>query len=350
MRFAAQRSRAMKLPSIGIRLHGGLTPSACVQLATAAEQARFSAVWFAENAFARGMLPAAAACALATSRLQIGAGVFNPYNRHPALMAMEIGALDELSGGRATLSIGAGILSAAEKMGANTAKPLAAVRDAVTIVRRLLAGEEVDYAGSAFSARRIKLDYPARPDIPILVAGRGERMVTLAGELGDGVIVSNMCSVAFASRIAQLMSAARQKAGRPGMGRVVQYLPCAVHEDAHEAIAAGKHAIAEMLPGFWRLAEQLGSAKDALLAGTEISEQEFSASAKRLREGEDPTKVLDERYTAAFSLVGTPEQFLQGASRYAASGVTELALTFSGPRGNESIAAVGHAIQALSAG
>ena len=100
------------LPRISIRVDGSMHPRECVDLAIAADAAGLAGVWFAENAFARGILPAAAACAAATRRVRINAGVFNPYSRHPAMMAMEIGALDELSNGRASLSIGAGIMSA----------------------------------------------------------------------------------------------------------------------------------------------------------------------------------------------------------------------------------------------
>jgi 5,10-methylenetetrahydromethanopterin reductase len=57
-----------KLPRIGIRLHGSLTARDCVELAIAADRSGFATAWFAENAFARGVLPAAAACAVATNR------------------------------------------------------------------------------------------------------------------------------------------------------------------------------------------------------------------------------------------------------------------------------------------
>ena len=66
-------------------------------------------MWFAENAFARGAMSALAASALATSTIRLGVGVFNPFNRHPTLIAMEMAALDELSDGRVVLGIGSGI-------------------------------------------------------------------------------------------------------------------------------------------------------------------------------------------------------------------------------------------------
>src|ERR671931_554612 len=126
------------LPKLSIRLHGGLDPRCCIELAKIADARGFDTVWLAENPFNRGVLPAASACAAATSRVRIGIGVFNPYNRHPTLIAMEIGALDELAQGRARLGIGSGIAASTDRMGLSTDRPLAAVRDAITIVRAML--------------------------------------------------------------------------------------------------------------------------------------------------------------------------------------------------------------------
>ena len=107
--------------------------------------------------------------------------MFNPYNRHPTLIAMEIGALDELAQGRARLGIGSGIAAATERMGLSTDRPLAAVRDAITIVRAMLAGEEVNYTGRVFSAHKVKLEYrPLRPDMPLLMAAGASRRLRSA--------------------------------------------------------------------------------------------------------------------------------------------------------------------------
>ena len=118
------------MPKLSVRLSGGVDPRRAIDLAAIADANGYESVWFAENAFNRGVLPAASACAAATSRVGIGIGVLNPYNRHPTLIAMEIGALDELAQGRARLGIGSGIASATERMGLSTERPLAAVRDA----------------------------------------------------------------------------------------------------------------------------------------------------------------------------------------------------------------------------
>ena len=129
------------LPRLSVRLHG-LAPKSCVSLACTAEAHGYASVWFAENPSDRGLLPAASACAAATSRIRIGIGIVNPYTRHPTLIAMEFGALDELAEGRALLGIGSGIGAQIERLGYRY-RPLAAMQDAIRIVRALLAGDTV---------------------------------------------------------------------------------------------------------------------------------------------------------------------------------------------------------------
>ncbi len=326
-----------------MRLHGGIEPRHCVEQARAAETAGLAGVWFAENPFSRGILPAAAACVVATKKLQIGAGVFNPYNRHPTLIAMEIGALDELSGGRVRLGIGSGIGHAVERMGFGHDRPLTTLREAIVIVRALLRGDEVDHAGKVFNVERVKLDYRARADIPIFMAGRGERSLQACGELADGLIVSNMCTRAFVAEAVQVLDAAARAAGRAVTPAVVQYLPCAASDDRDKARAAAKRAVGELLPAFWALGQKLPAAKTALLEGSGISAAEFATAVARLQAGE-PAEVLDERYVAAFSMAGNAAECRAQAAAYAAAGVTELALTFTGADAAAQMAYVARAL------
>jgi 5,10-methylenetetrahydromethanopterin reductase len=331
------------LPKISIRLDGAMRPSECVALATAAEAAGFAAIWFAENAFARGIVPAAAACAVATRTIQINAGVFNPYTRHPAMIAMETGALDELSNGRAGLGLGAGIAAATKRLGLDADKPLPALRDALTIIRGLLKGESVEHEGAWFSAKSVALDYRTRPDIPIYLAGRGPLTVKFAGEAADGLIVSNMCAVASAGRLAEMMNQARSAAGRADGATIAQYMPCAVGSDGNEARRRARIAVGQMLPRYWGLGAKVAAVKEALQTGTDIDDADFSNAARRIQAGATASDVLDDRFTGAFALSGTAGECLDLAAGYRAAGITELALTFAGPNAAEEIRALGRA-------
>lgn len=319
------------MPRLSVRLHGGLAPQQCVEQARAAEAAGIDAVWFAENPFARGIVPAATACALATRTQTIGAGVFNPYGRHPTLIAMEIGALDEVAGGRVRLGIGSGLGHAVERMGYDTRRSLTALREAVAIIRALLRGEEVTFEGAVFNVRRVKLDYRPRSDIPIFMAARGPNAVKAAGEIADGLIVSNMCAAGFAAKAARSAQQAAQAAGRANPPGVVQYLPCVPRADRDEAFHAAKRAIADMLPAYWALGERLPDARAALLDGSGIGEEDFARAVARLKAGDAAGAVLDQRFVEAFSIAGNAEDCRRQAAAFAAAGVTELALTFFGP-------------------
>lgn len=331
-----------KLPRLSIRLHGGMTPKACVEQASAAEAAGIDAIWFAENPFARGILPAAAACAVATKTQTIGAGVFNPYSRHPTLIAMEIGALDELSGGRARLGIGSGLGHAVQRMGFDNKRALTTLREAIVIIRALLHGEEVSFAGTAFNVQKVKLDYKARAGIPIFMAARGDNAVKACGEIADGMIVSNMCTADFVAQSIRNLNAAAQAAGRASPG-VVQYMPCVPRSDRDEARRAAKRAVADMLPTYWALGERLPGAKAALLTGSALSDADIASAVAQLKAGEVADAALDDRYPVAFTISGNADDCRAQAAAYAAAGVTELALTFFGPSFADDMAYLGKA-------
>jgi 5,10-methylenetetrahydromethanopterin reductase len=335
-----------EFPDLGTRLHGGIDPRRCVELAKIAEANGFASVWFAENPVNRGVLPAASACAASTHQLRIGIGVFNPYNRHPTLIAMEIGALDDLSEGRAGLGIGSGIGAAIGRMGLSYEHPLGAVRDAIIIVRAMLSGEEVDYGGRVFSARSAKLDFkPRRAALPLFMAARGDQALRLCGELADGLMISNSCPLDFTVHAVAAVRAARREAGRNQPFEVLQYVPCAVRPNRDEAREIARNALGQMLPDFWSLGERFPAARAALLRDRRITESDFAAAMVRLRAGESARNVLDDRFLDAFSLAGTAEDCLAQASTYAKAGVTELVLAFVDPRPEQSMNQLGRAMR-----
>ena len=328
-------------PVLALRCHGGLTPQQCVEQAVAAEHAGFSTVWFAENPFGRGAWPAAAACAVATRRIRIGLGILNPHQRHPTLMATEIAAFDELSEGRAALGIGAGIPSRIKQTHAPVDRPIAAVRDAVTITRALLRGETVTYTGKAFSADGVRLDFtPRRDNVPILTAAMGEQALRLCGEIADGVIISNLVPAAFTRRAVGIIHEAAARARRPAPREIVQYVPGAVRDDGAEARRIAKRSIATMLIAYARTA----SAATRAAMSAHGRAVELTRALTRLDRGEAPEGVIDDRLLAEYAIAGTLRECLAQAEVYVEAGVTELAIAPIGERAADDIARLGSAI------
>src|ERR1700756_6038059 len=138
-----------------------------------AEANGYSAVWVADERFYREVYSCLGQIAANTAKVLVGPCVTDPYARHPALTAMAIATLDEISGGRAVLGIGAGVSGFAE-LGIERKKPPRAMRETIEVVRALLRGEQVDYSGEIISFRDGHLSFkPRRADVPVYVASNG---------------------------------------------------------------------------------------------------------------------------------------------------------------------------------
>jgi 5,10-methylenetetrahydromethanopterin reductase len=130
-----------------------------------------------------------ALCALVTKRVKIGSLVTNPYTRHPVVIAAAASTLDDLSDGRAFVGIGAG--AGIGKLGLIRAPPAPTIREAVHIIRELLAGRVVSYQGNTYqlSCKDTRLEFPPQHSVPILIGTRSPRIAKLAGEVADIIVI-----------------------------------------------------------------------------------------------------------------------------------------------------------------
>jgi probable F420-dependent oxidoreductase len=131
-------------------------------------------------------VPALTAAALATTRLRLGSLVFCNDFHHPVMLAREAATIDVLSGGRLELGLGAGWLRAEyEEAGIrfdDARTRIERLAEAVTIVKRLLAGERVTFSGRHYTITDLE-GRPGpvqRPHPPVLIGGGGRRTLSLA--------------------------------------------------------------------------------------------------------------------------------------------------------------------------
>ncbi len=246
-------------------------------------------------------------------------------------------------GGRILLGIGSGVGSRIARLGFDY-RPVSALRDATQIIRTLLRGEETSYRGRAFSVDRVRLGFRApRPDMPIYFASMGDRSLALCGELADGLIVSNLCPPGYTRRAIGIVQQSAAAAGRKEPD-VVQYVPCAVRADRDEALHVAKSAVGEMLAAFWPVGSDWPELRETIVRHSGVSKSEMVAALARLRRGEPPDRVLDDRFVEAFAIAGTAEECLAAAARYGDAGVHELVLTFVGAQEPEQMAQLGGAL------
>lgn len=163
--------------------------SRMVDLAVAAEQLGYDrCLVYDEGLASRDVYITLSAIALATSTISMGPGITNPYTRHAGSTAAAIASLDELSGGRALLGIGAGGSLTLDPLGIKRSRPLAAVRETINACRQLFEGRTVTSDGTRVALDTARLSY-GRADIPIWLAGRGPKMLALGGSACDGVML-----------------------------------------------------------------------------------------------------------------------------------------------------------------
>src|SRR5215213_11125523 len=122
-----------------LRLNNDLPVNEYIALARAAEVAGFAQFWLSNDLFLRSALAILPAVALATTRIEIGTGILNPYTLHPGEIAMFAATMDELSGSRFNLGLAAGAGEFLKWVGIEQAKPLAATRETILAIRQLLA-------------------------------------------------------------------------------------------------------------------------------------------------------------------------------------------------------------------
>ena len=203
---------------LGLALSNEIPVAETVALARRAEELGLSEVWLPESSHGRGLFTVAASVAAATSRVKIGIGIVNPFWRHPSLIAMEAAALDEASQGRVLLGLGAALwtLRALGEADSRTERPLAAMVEAIHLVRALLRRAPSPVSPRIFAARQdSRLDFPrVRASVPVYVGAVNARMLRATGSVADGVQLGAIVSPGYARWAAEQIAAGARAAGR----------------------------------------------------------------------------------------------------------------------------------------
>jgi 5,10-methylenetetrahydromethanopterin reductase len=212
--------------------------------------------------------------AAATERIRLGPAALNPATLHPVEIAGQAAALDLASGGRAYLGLVAGAWL--DRLGLDTRKPVARLRETVEIVRRLFAGDRSGFAGEHFQlAAGAGFEYePARDRIPLLIGTWRPRLAALAGEVADEVKIGGSANPAMV----ELM---RSWLGNHDVGIVVGAVTV-VDEDGDAARARAREEVAmylELVRDYDPTIEGEPPLEKFTFAGTP---EEVAAQARRL--------------------------------------------------------------------
>ena len=217
-----------------------------------AEERGFEAVWQAESRLVREATVPMAAFAAVTDRIKVGSGVVNNWTRNVGLLAATFSTLDDLAPGRILLGIGAWWDPLASKVGIQRRRPLQAMRETVEVVRRLLAMERVTYHGEFVDVDDIEIDIVhgdrSPKDVPIYVGATGMKMMELAGEIGDGVVLNYMVGPRYNQDAMGALAAGAARANRnvQDIDRP-QLVVCSLDEDREAALDRSRELLTQYL-------------------------------------------------------------------------------------------------------
>lgn len=287
-----------------------------------AEEKGFEAVWQAESRLVRDAVVPMAAYAAVTERIKVGSGVINNWTRNVGLLASTFLTLDDLAPGRVICGLGAWWDPLAENVGIERRRPLLAMRETIEVLRRLLNMENVTFEGEFHQVDGIELDVVhgrREPrDVPIMIGATGPRMLALAGEIADGVVLNYCVPVSYNDMALEQVEAGAKRAGR-ALADVdrPQLVVCSVDEDRERALDTSRELLTQYLAQQPHIARASGVSPEVV--GEIQSILRWPATHEQIREASHlvPDDLV-ERLTAS----GTPEDAYRRVQEYVDRGAT----------------------------
>lgn len=287
-----------------------------------AEEKGFEAVWQAESRLVRDAIVPMAAYAAVTEKIKVGSGVINNWTRNIGLLASTFLTLDDLAPNRVICGIGAWWDPLAKNVGIERRKPLTAMRETVEVLRRLLNMERVTFHGEFHHVDGIELDVVhgrREPrNVPIYIGATGPKMMELAGEIADGVVMNYCVPPAYNDPAMEQLEAGAAKAGRTldSIDRP-QLVVASVDNDRAKALDTSRELLTQYLAQQPHIAKASGVSQDVVdkiqaILGWPATHEQIQ-QAKHLVPDD-----LVERITAS----GTPEDARRKVQEYIDHGCT----------------------------
>jgi 5,10-methylenetetrahydromethanopterin reductase len=299
-----------------------------------AENNGFSNLWVTDHFGNRNVYVTLAAAALYTKKITFGTGVTNPWMINPVITAQAIATLNELAPCRVVLGMGAGDKTTLEAVGMEMAKPMAAVREAIEIFRKMISGENVAYQGEVFKTAGAKFNFKTKNRIPVYVGAQGPKMLEMAGRIGDGVLInaSHPSDVGYAVKMAN--EGLKQANKNPSDVDIAAYTSFSVSEDLKKAVKAATPVVAFIVAG----------SPPTILEKHGINPAKADEIRDALKVGDFPKALgaVSSEMIAAFSICGTPDMCIESIAKLRKIGISQFVVGSPiGPKVKEAIDLIG---------
>jgi len=281
--------------ALGLQIVPTMGSAELIDTIVCAERLGYSHCMIADEGLMLDVYAVLGAAARQTDTIRLGA-VTNPYTRHPAATAAALATINEMSGGRAFVTLVAGGTMVLHPMGLERSAPLTLLADTISTLRMLWSGESVTWQGRKLCLQDAQLTMGAHA-IPIWIAARGEKMLGLAGTEADGLVLmvksdlEDAISIAEDARVSKTAHEGAAPMTRVYLDRLA-YRPEMIEEAKH----LYGYAIMDSPP---RILKNLG-----------LNEDEIAQLKQAFAQGgpEAVGQLVTDELIAEYQIAGTPDQ------------------------------------------
>ena len=277
-----------------------------VKLVKLAEDVGFEYAWITDHYNNKNVYETLALIAANTETIKMGPGVTNPYVRSPAISASAIATIDEISNGRATFGIGPGDKATFDALGIAWDKPVSTIKAAIADINTLLSGGKTEAGAALGGAKKVQ------DAIPIYMGAQGPKMLETAGEIADGVLINASNPKDYEAAMPMIKKGIGDQAKDFD---VAAYTATSIGTDSEAAKNAAKIVVAFIAAG----SPPPVIARHGLPEGFNEQMGEFLAQGNF----GGAIGAVTEEALDAFSVCGTPDEFIPKIEALADMGVTQ---------------------------
>ena len=277
-----------------------------VRLVKIAEDVGFEYAWITDHYNNKNVYETLALIAANTETIKMGPGVTNPYVRSPAISASAIATIDEISNGRATFGIGPGDKATFDALGIAWEKPVSTIKAAIADINTLLSGGKTEAGAALGGAKKVQ------DAIPIYMGAQGPKMLETAGEIADGVLINASNPKDYEAAMPMIKKGIGDQAKDFD---VAAYTATSIGTDSEAAKNAAKIVVAFIAAG----SPPPVIERHGLPEGFNTQMGEFLAQGNF----GGAIGAVTEEALDAFSVCGTPDEFIPKIEALADMGVTQ---------------------------
>ena len=308
-----------------------------VEIARANEEAGFNSIWAPDHLLfvPTGTVPEAwtilTAVAMVTKKAMIGTCVTDPHRHHPAVLAQRIATIDQISGGRVILGLGAGEAMNLDPFGIERQSPVSKLVEATTIMKKLWTGDISLYEGKFWNLKEAFLQIkPVQQRLPIYFGANSPRTLRLTGKMADGWLPTPLSPELYKKRL-KLVEEGAKMAGRSideiDTGLYLYTSIADRAEDAYKQLDTMKPMIVSYPPLLKEAGYDVNLPEDI----SSLSYPELIPTGEWIEKFARYGELIPTEAAVEFSIAGSVEECIEKTEKFVKAGVKHFLLINMGP-------------------